>query len=667
MRKKIFILLSMLISHAIAAIGESNDVTKISSVLAVSSFTLVNADTDNDRSVIKESDAIRIYPGEKINIRYNPRFNPSSVTFFLNGAKYSNENSAPFALAGDLNGDYKPWYASEGFYTLTAREYARPKGTGTLLAVYTVHFFIKKEPGITILNHDFETPVDFNNPQSPWRIQAFIPEDAIVLWGANIGRNNSGGVSIEAPNDALNDISVAQTIRVVPGKTYRLSTWVKTENVHGEYGANICLLGAFERSAPPVVGTTDWQKISFEFTAPSSGVVDIAVRLGFYSGVATGKAYFDDVRIEEAASTFTLVNAITDTDRERIRDNDTLSIFPGEKINIRYDASANPSSVTFLLNGAVFKNENSVPFALAGDNNGNYNPWNVSEGYYTLTAREYSKPNGTGTLLDVYTVHFYIKKEPAFTIINGNFETPVDFYDVKSPWVIQAFIPQDAVVVWGANIGRDNSGGVSIEAPNGALNDISVAQTIRVAPGKTYRLSTWVKTENVQGEYGANVCLYGGFERSAPVFGTTDSWKMISFEFTAPASGEVIVAVRLGFFSGVTTGKAYFDDVTIEEVVQFQAAAKVALSPENYSIISKCYPNPSYGSFQINIQPEEDGDGNVSIYNANGRQVAELFHGTLEKGQTFEFKWDASGLMPGLYFLKVITNEKEFVEKLIVK
>ncbi|MCR6640265.1 MAG: T9SS type A sorting domain-containing protein [Sporocytophaga sp.] len=103
---------------------------------------------------------------------------------------------------------------------------------------------------------------------------------------------------MEAANNTENDIAATQQIQVTPGKPYRLSAWVKTSNVQNGYGANICLFGTWERSAS-VTGTNDWQKLTLEFLAPTSGVVTIGCRLGYWNGTSLGKAIFDDIQIEE--------------------------------------------------------------------------------------------------------------------------------------------------------------------------------------------------------------------------------------------------------------------------------------------------------------------------------------------------------------------------------
>ena len=88
------------------------------------SFTLINADTDQDISAIEDGDTIilEILPTLNLNIRANT--NPAeigSVVFELNGSLFRIESVAPYALAGDSpQGDFHPWTPTPGQYTLTA-------------------------------------------------------------------------------------------------------------------------------------------------------------------------------------------------------------------------------------------------------------------------------------------------------------------------------------------------------------------------------------------------------------------------------------------------------------------------------------------------------------------------------------------------------------------
>jgi hypothetical protein len=105
-----------------------------------------------------------------------------------------------------------------------------------------------------------------------------------------------------------------------------------------------------------------------------------------------------------------LVNADTDRDLQQLSSGDTLNLasLPTRNLNVRADVSGTVRSVVFTLDGKVFRIDTLPPYALAGDKAGNYNAWTPSVGAHTLTARPYSKTNGTGTAGAAFTITFTV-------------------------------------------------------------------------------------------------------------------------------------------------------------------------------------------------------------------------------------------------------------------
>jgi hypothetical protein len=114
-------------------------------------------------------------------------------------------------------------------------------------------------------------------------------------------------------------------------------------------------------------------------------------------------------------------------------------------------------------------------------------------------------------------------------------------------------------------------GSKSIRISLATPNDARWIQTAPVLPNTEYRLSGWIKTEGVaQAEpvdAGANLCVYGTWTRTAALTGTND-WTYVSLTFNTGSSTEVTIAARLGYWSGITTGTAWFDQVRLELVQQ---------------------------------------------------------------------------------------------------
>jgi hypothetical protein len=103
---------------------------------SVLGFTLINADTDQpifdpfgDGAVIN----LGTLPTRNLNVRANTSpATVGSVRFEYDGnPSYRIEGAAPYALAGDTNGDYYAWTPTLGSHALRAVPYTSSGGTGT--------------------------------------------------------------------------------------------------------------------------------------------------------------------------------------------------------------------------------------------------------------------------------------------------------------------------------------------------------------------------------------------------------------------------------------------------------------------------------------------------------------------------------------------------------
>ncbi len=96
------------------------------------------------------------------------------------------------------------------------------------------------------------------------------------------------------------DAAVYRTIAVEPNTVYRLSCYIKTSGVSGgEAGANIALREIIARSSG-VFGDSDWQYV--ELVGVTSAIqqqLTVSCRLGGYSAVASGEAWFDGFKVEK--------------------------------------------------------------------------------------------------------------------------------------------------------------------------------------------------------------------------------------------------------------------------------------------------------------------------------------------------------------------------------
>ncbi|MBN1812922.1 MAG: hypothetical protein JXA14_13895 [Anaerolineae bacterium] len=127
---------------------------------------------------------------------------------------------------------------------------------------------------------------------------------------------------------------------------------------------------------------------------------------------------------------------------------------------------------------------------------------------------------------------------------------------------------------WGSGscmLNRDGteavSGGWSGRVACTTADDARWTQVIPVRPQTNYTLSGWIRTENVapseEGyDAGANLSVLDTWLHTTPLLGTND-WTYVNLTFNSGDSNQVVIAARLGFYSGTTTGTAWFDDVRL--------------------------------------------------------------------------------------------------------
>jgi hypothetical protein len=117
-------------------------------------------------------------------------------------------------------------------------------------------------------------------------------------------RARTGGASLRVHQDSPNDTAVRQTVRVRPGRVYRLAGWVASEGAKSPEGERVAALGvegAWAASAS-VSGDSGWTyRELWVKTAPGQRRLTVSCRLGHHASAAAGTAWFDDLSLEERA------------------------------------------------------------------------------------------------------------------------------------------------------------------------------------------------------------------------------------------------------------------------------------------------------------------------------------------------------------------------------
>lgn len=110
----------------------------------------------------------------------------------------------------------------------------------------------------------------------------------------------SGNNCVRITNTASNDSRIRQMVSVKENTLYKISGWIKTENVSEQgKGAIISVFGML-LSTTELKGTNDWTYVElYGRTGPEQTVLDLTAGVGGHGGESSGTAYFDDISVEE--------------------------------------------------------------------------------------------------------------------------------------------------------------------------------------------------------------------------------------------------------------------------------------------------------------------------------------------------------------------------------
>lgn len=120
--------------------------SKTPPVQAVTGLTLMDANTDQPIMPLTDGATIDFttLPTDKLTIRADTEpATVGSVRFAYDGnPNHKTENVAPYALAGDKSGEFRPWLPSAGPHEITATPYTGPRGSGTQGKPLTIAFTV---------------------------------------------------------------------------------------------------------------------------------------------------------------------------------------------------------------------------------------------------------------------------------------------------------------------------------------------------------------------------------------------------------------------------------------------------------------------------------------------------------------------------------------------
>ena len=167
---------------------------------------------------------------------------------------------------------------------------------------------------------------------------------------------------------------------------------------------------------------------------------------------------------------------------------------------------------------------------------------------------------------------------------NGDF-SELDGEGYPEYWYTDAYILEPGYTVFSAAKDTKTDSGM-IEIKNIGNNDARYAQIVEVEPDSLYRLSGDILADGVEGGHGANLSVEGIYAFSEKLYDTDGEWIHIDYYGeTGPEQDLITVFARLGGYSGESTGRACFKNLSLEKVdtVPGDLAADLWFREDSYS------------------------------------------------------------------------------------
>jgi len=135
-------------------------------------------------------------------------------------------------------------------------------------------------------------------------------------------------------------------------------------------------------------------------------------------------------------------------------------------------------------------------------------------------------------------------------------------------WTYDCWDKTEGVTQFLLDENQSHSGSKSALIINNSPNDSRFKQTIKVKPNAYYRMSCWIKTQNVGSENkGANLSIDNSLDTSKDIKGTSEHWEYVElYGKTSPNQESLTLTIGIGGYGSTNTGKAWFDSIEVVEL-----------------------------------------------------------------------------------------------------
>lgn len=275
----------------------------------ITSFTLIDADANQPIAAFDPllSGAVLNLPSlptRRLNVRANTLpATVGSVRFGLDGnPNVRTENVAPYALAGDNDGDYLSWTPAVGPHTLTATAYTQANAGGTAGLPLEITFIVTDQPTPTptgptptplgtlpVLTFIAENDVVAVEVESAMPSGDWVREEQLPGFTGDCYFNWSGPDYFAEPGHGI----LAFNIRIERAATYQLRIRNYHEHPDGTQ-ENDCWVRvgdeAWAKVWSPVVSAWNWES-NFDFAPDNKPPASYSLSPGVYRFEIAGRSH----------------------------------------------------------------------------------------------------------------------------------------------------------------------------------------------------------------------------------------------------------------------------------------------------------------------------------------------------------------------------------------
>lgn len=140
--------------------------------------------------------------------------------------------------------------------------------------------------------------------------------------------------------------------------------------------------------------------------------------------------------------------------------------------------------------------------------------------------------------------------------------------DSDYSWISECWDKNEGVTQFLLDETQFRNGSKSALIINNSANDSRYKQTITVKANTYYRMSCWIKTQNIGFEQkGANLSIENSLDTSKDIKGTSNYWEYIElYGKTSPNQESFTLSLGIGGYGSTNTGRAWFDSIDVVEL-----------------------------------------------------------------------------------------------------